>query len=161
MNTCHHYEYVPLLLWPIFFIQHLALERLVAGVQKNKPMGWQSLGHEDRQPEAKHAKAKGNAKASSRLRAPMAWQSLDQQPKAIRNIAGHVVWQSLDLFTCIPQWQQYINITYQHTLFSLLRYPDVRKLSFHTSVEKDSHCNPRFTSSAPFTPSVEKDSRRI
>ena len=57
----------------------------------------------------------------------MAWQSMDQQPKATRNIAGHVIWQSLDLFTCTPQWQQYINITYQHTLFSLLRYPDVRK----------------------------------
>ena len=100
-------------------------------------------------------KTKINANATSRLRAPMAWQSLGKQPKAIRHIAGHVVWQSLDLFTCMPQWQQYNNVTYQHTLFSLLRYPDVRILSFHTSLEKDSHCNPRFTPSALFIPSVE------
>ena len=47
MDTCVHYEYVPLLLWPIFFIQHLVLERLAAGVQKSAPIAWQSLGHKD------------------------------------------------------------------------------------------------------------------
>ena len=91
----------------------------------------------------------------------MSWQSLGKQPNAIRNIAGHVVRQSLDLFTYTHQWQQYINITCQHTLFSLLRYPDVRMLSIKKPLEMDSHCNIRFISRALFIPSVKEKSRSI
>ena len=57
----------------MFFIQHLVLERLVAGVQKSAPMAWQSLGN--------------------------GWQAvllLLRRGRVLRRRVWHVVWQSLD-----------------------------------------------------------------